>query len=84
MSASLLTSRWRRSALNRLRCISAHAQEAGGKMAAATSVPHLDHLPSDPLLHILSFLSFRDLIKYDFYKEFIFIKLRIKELHALY
>lgn len=32
-------------------------------MAASTEL-RMDHLPSDPLLHILSFLGFRDLIKY--------------------
>uniref|UniRef100_A0A8C6WHG5 F-box protein 3 n=1 Tax=Neogobius melanostomus TaxID=47308 RepID=A0A8C6WHG5_9GOBI len=31
-------------------------------MAAVSSEPKLQDLPSDPLLHILSFLSFRDLI----------------------
>lgn len=32
-------------------------------MAASTQL-RMDQLPSDPLLHILSFLGFRDLIKY--------------------
>lgn len=31
---------------------------------AASAELRVDQLPADPLLHILSFLSFRDLIKY--------------------
>lgn len=31
---------------------------------AASAELRADQLPADPLLHILSFLSFRDLIKY--------------------
>lgn len=31
---------------------------------AASMELRMDHLPSDPLLHVLSFLGFRDLIKY--------------------
>lgn len=32
-------------------------------MAASTEL-RMDQLPSDPLLHVLSFLGFRDLIQY--------------------
>lgn len=35
---------------------------AAVKMASESSEPGLQDLPSDPLLHILSFLSFRDLV----------------------
>lgn len=31
---------------------------------AASAELRVDQLPADPLLHILSFLGFRDLIKY--------------------
>lgn len=31
---------------------------------AASAELRVDQLPADPLLHILSFLNFRDLIKY--------------------
>lgn len=31
---------------------------------AASAELRMDQLPSDPLLHILSFLGFRDVIKY--------------------
>ncbi|KAK7880728.1 hypothetical protein WMY93_032642 [Mugilogobius chulae] len=34
-------------------------------MADVSSVPRLQDLPSDPLLHVLSYLSFRDLLRSD-------------------
>lgn len=40
-----------------------HEEEVLGTMAASMEL-RMDHLPSDPLLHILSFLGFRDLIQY--------------------
>lgn len=38
-------------------------EEVPTTMAASAEL-RVDQLPADPLLHILSFLSFRDLIKY--------------------
>lgn len=49
-------------ALHQLKAKS-EAEEALVKMAASAEL-RMDQLPSDPLLHVLSYLGYRDLIKY--------------------